>query len=155
LTCRGSPYDSDTCVQLVRDTVTGTHTVIYNDSCIAEDGNSYYCSYPEGNPTGVCCMNGTYAYYDAVSGWSCEDSAECGLTSDDSELPCNYDFDLNRNNWFSNVYTGDEDWCVSRMPNLVDPFTLNERSAACCLMVNDGTVGYFTEDENVLIFGTS
>jgi hypothetical protein len=94
------------------------------------------------------------ASWSMMSGWKCVESAPCGIGAGEE---CAYDFDNNRTAWFSNSYAGDaNNWCLSRMPSLFNPFALPSlRSTACCLGVDYGEVGYYTNNNNVKIFGTS
>jgi hypothetical protein len=160
--CTGSLYTSDVCVQLTRNVAAGTNVTTYNASCLgqvptgdASLPNYFYCSYSDITPgTGICCQSGTKADYNIVTGWSCIDSARCGLSP---TPPCDFDFDDSTNSWLTNPYNGNiNDWCVSRLPNLFtqDP-PISERSTGCCLIVKDGQVDYYTDNGNVKIFGTS
>jgi hypothetical protein len=162
--CTGSPFTSDVCINVTR--VQGQPPVIIvnplcrgqipGDPILNPENLSYYCSYGyEEDPssgTGLCCPNGTYAKFENGE-WICADAEACGL----SPLPCDYDFDISNLLWRNNKYLpGNNDWCVSRMPYLWTPDEIPYapyRSTGCCLVATHGTVGYFTQEENVKIFG--
>ena len=161
--CTGSPLTSDVCVQLPAGLPRTPVSGIYNSSCEGQTPlgnpalpNYYYCSYSDIMPgTGICCQSGTKARYNMISGaWACVSSEKCGL---DPALDCHKDFDTEFNPWISMPYSGGAGtWCNSRLPTLytADP-PISERSTACCLTVEDGTVGYYTDNDNVIIFGTT
>ncbi|MGV8169543.1 MAG: hypothetical protein ACP5N3_05805, partial [Candidatus Nanoarchaeia archaeon] len=163
--CTGSPLDSDACVISYTSDGDGNINVVYNSSCqdqppINYPDEYYYCSYPRDAPAqgapGMCCPIGTYPRYTTFTGWYCEDSALCGIGSG---TECLYDFDTERPLWRASVYnpSNPDTWCQSKLPYffspIVDYMLYPERSTGCCLLNKDGTVGYFTDEENVKIFG--
>jgi hypothetical protein len=152
--CINSPYNATTCVNLTRNVNLGTYEVTYNSLCNASDNQIYYCSYSDSG-TGVCCGSGTVATQDAFGNWKCIDSTPCMDPVLIANYPCKFDFDDSRNNWLLNPYNGDgTNWCVSRMPALYTEEG-TKRSTGCCLIVKSGEVDYYTDDDNVKIFGTS
>lgn len=163
--CTGSPYNSSGCVvNYTTNPVTGAPIVTYNSSCYGQEPNSnlwyFYCGYqkvaPASNNPGLCCRTGTYPVYNPVTGWRCQASELCGVTDVDDE--CDFDFDVENSAWRNSVYEGPEDdkWCQSKFPNYFTPDTIPyapRRSTGCCLVNMDGTVDYFTAENNVKIFG--
>jgi len=163
--CTGAPLIADSCVLSYTHTAAGVITTVYKPECLGQiplppsGDNYYFCSYGKEEDisagTGICCQVGTYAYQDPIMGtWSCVGSASCGLGS---ALPCEYDFDYATNSWLNSIYNNpsNADWCVSKYPYYYSPDSTLERSTGCCLMVQHGAVGYFTDNNNVKIFGTS
>ncbi len=169
--CQGSPFNSETCIEGYTRDSNGNIVITYNDDCegqpreeqppIPPEGpNYFFCSYGREenimSGPGVCCQAGTYAVKNIFSGdWECVTSTTCGL---DSTLPCVYDFDLYLTAWLNNPYINNPaDWCVSRLPNFFTPsadeMSYPERSTGCCLMVKYADVGFYTDEENVKIFG--
>ena len=119
--CQGSNQTSDNCI-LNED------PLLYNPFCAAEPPyfdvlrpHYGYCSFGAGGSpvnqgsVGVCCQVGTYASQNPIDGiWYCEESAPCGTGSSEA---CNYDFDLNTNDWINSYFQGDiNNWCVNRLP---------------------------------------
>jgi hypothetical protein len=163
--CTGSTMTSDFCVQVQRNHLTGTYVPTYNPLCAGQQPpsgdpmfpNYYYCSTMDTGPMigqGICCQSGKKAEYDIISGWSCEDSTQCGVGA---SFDCGKDFDTEFNPWIDQPFIDNSaNWCYSKVPILFTnypPFTI--RSTACCITTKDGMVDYFTKDENVKIYGTT
>jgi hypothetical protein len=125
--CTGSYYTSDVCVRFV--VYLGGNITIYNTNCTGQApmpiSTTYaYCSYgiiQTPNTPGLCCPEGTYAKYNPVQGWGCEDSEECGLKPAMGD--CSFDYDINRSSWMSKPYSTatSNDWCYSKIPYLYTP----------------------------------
>jgi len=156
--CSGSPYDSNKCINVTRYQ-NGTAITAYNPKCYGQTPNPafehFYCSYGRQsesiNATGICCPEQKYATYNQIQGWRCEDSETCGV---DPSFPCLYDFDLNNAQWKASIYSPTNNkWCQSKMPFLFSPGITPSRDTACCLIAKDASVAYFTDENNVRIFG--
>ena len=164
--CTGSYYDEETCIlSYEKDMINGGADITYNPACYggppnpAVGGYYFYCGYPRGKSTpGLCCPSGKYPFYDIYNEeWNCVNSELCGIVRPEDE--CNYDIDIDFGYWIDTIYNPYDEtkWCNSKIPNYYTPEEDNmpypERSTGCCLLQKEGTVDYFTDEENVKIFG--
>ena len=164
--CTGSPYISDVCINVTRilyPNGTTISTVNHNPACKGQEPPArpperyFYCSYPKAKnltSPGLCCEEGKYAAWDSGQHvWYCEGSEICGIQAIES---CHYDYDLNNPNWRNSVYAPSGTyWCQSKFPNYFTPDIVPypRRSTGCCLIAKNGAVDYFTDENNVKIFG--
>jgi len=149
------------CVEGYEYDAEGNVTIIYSDHCMGPDpldpdkDKAYYCSYEDddsSNEPGICCASGERAYQDPMTGaWYCEEPTQCGIKEN---MDCNVDFNLNKNDWISSLFSGNQDnWCHSALPRLTSEYLSVVRSEACCPVMHSGTFGYYAIDENVKIYG--
>ena len=156
--CTGSPYNTSTCVYVIRhENGAPPPTTVYNITCqgqppITPSDLHFYCSYGRNNQysQGLCCPQGKIASSDNGN-WTCGDPEICGI---DSPKPCAYDFDTNNAQWMNTPYNGNPNtWCQSNVSYLWSPNIIPTMDTACCYIAQNGGVGYYTDPNNVRIFG--
>ena len=154
--CTGSPYNTSTCVYVIRhENGAPPPTTVYNITCQGQppnpEGLHFYCSYGRNNQysQGLCCPQGKIETF-ANNKWSCEDPEICGP----SPKSCAYDFDTNNAQWMNTPYNGNPNtWCQSNVSYLYSPNIIPTMDTACCYIAQNGGVGYYTDPNNVRIFG--
>jgi hypothetical protein len=158
--CSPSPFNSSTCVSLMKtwppqQDQPPTYVIVNNSACIGSDNQVYHCAPTKDASPSRCCAYGSYPIHTPF-GWDCIGSDPCGLMN---PYPCRENFDIrnDRYAWFNQPFIDYTlNWCHSRMPpGYYNPDSSINRSTACCFMVKDAKVDFFTDPNNVKIYGNS
>ena len=158
-----SPFTGEACIENFTNYGNGSVLVNYYANCSGqsppnEPGIYYYCAdagpntdprgIPEGTPA-ICCPVGKKGVWDDIfNKWDCVESESCWDK-------CGFDFDFNKAQWYAKVFNWSTplSWCNSQVPDLYNLDSPTIRSSGCCLIEEAGSIGYFTNEDNIKIWG--